>query len=79
MKTKPNELAFPGSEVMNVNGNFTPIFHSGMTLRQYFIGQALAGLCANPVMNNEDQTFRDLAEQAIRQTDAVLDLLKDEE
>jgi hypothetical protein len=42
--------AFPIADVPYPNGNVQPGWN-GMTLRDWFAGQALAGLCANPSIN----------------------------
>jgi hypothetical protein len=44
--------------------------HPGMTLRQYYAGQALAGVCANPGLT--DKKDADLADYAIRAADALI-------
>jgi len=61
--------AFPGidSAVWSVE--------PGMTLRQYYIGCVLQGLCANSEAWNE-LTSSQLWETAIRQADGVLALLE---
>ena len=41
----------------------------GMSLRQYYIGQALMGLCANPDL---DWVEERVAKRAIQQADALL-------
>ena len=47
--------------------------HAGMTLRQWYIGQALAGFCANPDFshNNNDS----IGQLSIDHADAVMSLL----
>lgn len=42
-----NEPAFP-SNISNAPDSLTCGLHQGMTLRDYFAGQALMGICANP-------------------------------
>jgi hypothetical protein len=37
--------AFPAHEFNNDSGDYLPV-HPGMTLRDYFAGQALAGMCS---------------------------------
>ena len=46
---------------------------TGLTERRYYIGQALAGICANP---NRDHWKADgVAVEAIKNADAVMSLL----
>lgn len=45
----------------------------GMSLRQYYIGQALMGLCANPDLTQNK--IESIAQIAIDQADAVMSLL----
>ena len=45
-------------------------YHHGMTLRDYFAGQVLAGFLAN--VDNEEHPFRVLAEMAYLQADAMI-------
>jgi hypothetical protein len=57
---------------------------SGMSLRQYYIGQALAGFCANSSVTSREDKHRDLAHadwiagQAIEQADALMKRLSEE-
>lgn len=46
------------------------IQHTGMSLRQYYIGQALAGVCANPDLTSF--SYEKLAETAVKTADACL-------
>ncbi len=46
MKTDPNEPVAPITETNEVGNPFTQSF--GLTKREYFAGQALAGIVANP-------------------------------
>jgi len=55
--------AFPNPETEN----FEP--EIGMTLLDYFAGQALAGLLANP---EKDYAYADAADFAYRQADAMI-------
>lgn len=48
----------------------------GLTLRQYFIGAALTGLCAHKALGLEDED--QIAELAIDQADAVIAALEQE-
>jgi hypothetical protein len=45
---------------------------TGMSLREYYIGQALAGLCANPGLNWEQPDAKETAEWAIEVADEVM-------
>jgi hypothetical protein len=47
--------------------------HAGMSLRQYYIGQALQGFCANPDLTQA--SYRDVAGRAITQADEIMKLL----
>lgn len=48
--------------------------HPGMSLRQWYIGQALMGLCANPESLKEDFVHYP-GEMAIAQVDHLMSLL----
>lgn len=62
MSDKPeNPLAFP---------SHPPYEASGMTLRDYFAGQALAGLCS--ITWKEGTTAEDIARMAYADADAML-------
>lgn len=65
MAAGDNMPAFPGTEQNGLN-NGCP----GMTLRDYFAGQALAGVCANPTSGCN--TSRDLAHWAYQCADMML-------
>lgn len=58
-----NPHAFP------LDNDFTS--QSGMTLRDYFAGQALAGACADPSAT-ESMTYERIAEWCYNQADAML-------
>jgi len=63
----PNDItAFPVTPT-NRGGQCAPTQY-GMTLRDYFAGQALAGICADPNMPTVEKT----AELAYRMADAML-------
>ena len=70
--TQPNDggPAFPraGSDYVKAQ--------EGMSLRDWLIGQALAGLCANP-RSHEEHTIEDRAGLAIMQGDETLKLLRE--
>lgn len=59
--------AFPIAEVPYPNG--TTQYWPGMTLRDWFAGQALAGLVSYVV---EGATFENVAEDAYKAADAML-------
>jgi hypothetical protein len=66
--------AFPQGAVADHLGNTHPLF-GGMTLRDWFAGQALAGLCANPAVISGSQITLEAgwAAQAAREVaDAML-------
>lgn len=46
---------------------------NGMTLRDYFAGQALAGLCANSTINIDIDGWRLLVEGAFNAADEMLE------
>jgi hypothetical protein len=58
-----NPPAFP----TDINANFG---RQGMSLRDYFAGQALAGMCANPKCNQYSDEM--VAEEAYHQADVML-------
>ena len=71
--------AFPHGKYMKhkVTGAFDTYAHGGMSLRDYFAGQALAGLCANPdlgssVIFSEDRPDETIAEMAYTVADALI-------
>ena len=58
--------AFP-SAYGTTNGN------DGLTMRDYFAGHALAGLCANlEYIADAEMTYGDIAEKAYNQADAMI-------
>lgn len=63
--TPDNPFAFPVPNDANNNGD------SGMTLRDWFAGQALAGMLANP-NNLRTETFLTMGQDALRFADAML-------
>lgn len=50
---------------------------TGMSMRQYYAGQAMMGLLANP--NNSKEFSHEIAEWAVMQADALLAELAKEE
>ena len=74
-----DELAFPHSEVDHyekVNNEICGImkFNGGMTIRQYFVAQAMAGLMNNNLGRNffNKKNLRDLPRWAVSYADACL-------
>ncbi len=51
--------------------------HSGMTLRDWFAGQALAGLLSNPELD-ERASAEDFADDAVKCADALIAALNKE-
>lgn len=45
-----NPPAFPCEQSETQDGSWNQTFESGMSLRDWFAGQALSGLCSNPAM-----------------------------
>lgn len=72
----PNDLAFPSTIDIEGRVNNRNVHCKGLSKREYFIGQALAGLCANPDSTN--MTEKTIGSLAITQADALIELLKDE-
>jgi hypothetical protein len=60
--------AFPINGHIGSDGNFIELPTQGMTLRDYFAGQALAGMLADPSVGTTEQT----AECAYDMADAML-------
>lgn len=60
MSTEQELSAFPTS-AFNYSGDM--IHQEGMTLRQYYIGQAIAGLCANPNVVDSSIPINSIASQ----------------
>ena len=67
--------AFPTTETSTVAfGNPIVIQHPGMTLRDYFAGQALAGMLADPSRDDEDwPTKEHFTEEAYSYADAMIE------
>jgi hypothetical protein len=63
--------AFPHSGMQNGPGMFKHITSGGMTLRDWFAGQALAGMMAHPVAPTT-AVWRDYARAAYGLADAML-------
>lgn len=57
-------FAFPSGDMMGL------IPGSGISKREYFVGQALMGLCANPCL--VEKTYEVISEHAIKHADAAL-------
>lgn len=67
-----NPTAFPYMEISE--DGVTLEYHSGMTLRDWFAGQALAGLSVN---FSDGEDYDHVAVTAYRQADAMLAARKD--
>ena len=52
-------------------------YNEGMTLRDYFAGQALSGLCAS-TLHDDAPTVKTLADWAYQQADAMIAARKSE-
>lgn len=72
-KTVGNSLIHPVIEERNVNSDYV-LTSAGMTLRQYFIGQALAG--SRCLLSDTPERF--VAQWAIEVADATIKLLDEE-
>jgi hypothetical protein len=68
MSEKDGGPAWPTFVAISPSGDAYPGF-PGMSLRDYFAGQALAGLCAN---TNYDWSWEESARQSYRAADAML-------
>lgn len=89
-KIEDGGLAFPGSRLQQVgtvadhgfrdddSPTFDHVQHSGMSLRDYFAGQALAGssAAATGVGNMPDDVLRQWAETCYRVADAMISARK---
>lgn len=79
MKPIEGEPAFPnGPSGMSIHYEDGRVEHQypgspGMSLRQWYIGQALAGICANP--NRSHWKANGAAAEAIKIADAVMQIL----
>jgi len=47
MTSKTGGPAFPSEQWQSVYGTWNPTYERGMSLRDYFAGQALAGICSD--------------------------------
>lgn len=59
-----------------------PGHHHGMSLREYYAGQALAGLLANPNMINPSNgiaTYETAVKHAAKYADVMMKLVADDE
>ena len=70
MKQDDGGPAFPHT-VNAADG--TPIAHLGMTLRDYFAGQALIGLLAMPDIDHDDRSMQDVINTAFHYADGMLE------
>lgn len=65
--------AYPAGDSTELrNGAWVGVVYEGMSLRDYFAGQALAGFCANSTI---DHSYEDMADMVVKQADAVLEAL----
>lgn len=70
--------AFPQGERWDANGELETAWQPGMTLRQWYAGQALVGAATDPAYVHAVQTgygddaARHLAERAYRLADAMM-------
>lgn len=74
---KNSDPAFPFSyEKTNQYGNTYPVIFPGMTLRDWFAGQALAGLNSNPSFDDtfQPKNFEFTAKTAYAQAEAMLSI-----
>ena len=73
--------AFSGGlfEPQHGGSNDREPWNAGMSLRQYYAGQALAGICANPAWNDAFHTsvMKPSAEAAVAMADALIAALKE--
>jgi len=72
MTNKTGGPAFPSEQGECQDGTWNQTYDSGMSLRDYFAGQALMGLCANPREDYSATTREDKAVEALRQAAALL-------
>ena len=61
--------AFPGEQGHTPEGGWNQTWEPGMSLRDWFAGQALAGILSRPYRGG---TPREFAEDAYEQADAML-------
>jgi hypothetical protein len=66
MTTNDSGPAFPACNEANVNGTM------GMTLRDWFAGQALAGQCAASSLDGHSVTAAERARRVYQMADAML-------
>lgn len=76
MNKKDGGKAFPGITIRQDGDpayhSPTKIYHGGMTLRDYFAGQALAGLLGNRLNNNVENS--QIAEICYVMADAIMEV-----
>lgn len=63
--------AFPIADTVHSNGQ-VQYGTNGMSLRDYFAGQVLAGISANPREDYSETTREDKAVESYRQADAMI-------
>ena len=66
----PNEPVFPNPELRNANGDVYQYPSFGISIRQYYAGLAMQGICANPAF--ETLSFEGCADYAVQQADALI-------
>ena len=65
--------AFPSEQHENQDNTWNQTFDPGMTLRDWFAGNAMQGMCASPAA---EWTWKARAESAYRMADAMLEARK---
>ncbi len=68
-------LAFPGNRFQKVGNSYGDVQHPGMTLRDWFAGQAMAAIISRPITDYADgmlPTFAETAADAMEYADALI-------
>ena len=73
--SKTGGPAFPGEQGHTLDGTWNQTWEPGMTLRDYFAGQALAGLCSSDIsVGDASQTVCEVqADIAYAMADAMIE------